>query len=69
MAGVFPQHQNGRFGADLDPVAHRTALVSARAVGQTLASAFPVRSRVIRDALASADLPWPGGGLLWVPGS
>lgn len=51
----------------LPPTRHHQALV--RTFGQTLASAFPIRSGVIREALASADLPWPGDGLLWVPGS
>ena len=51
----------------LPPTRHHQALV--RAFGQTLASAFPIRSGVIREALASADLPWPGDGLLWMPGS
>lgn len=50
----------------LPPTRHHQALV--RAFEQTMASAFPARSGVIREALMSADLPWPGDGLLWVPG-
>lgn len=50
----------------LPPTRHHQALL--RAFGQTLAAAFPNRSAAIREALTSGELPWPGDGLLWVPG-
>jgi len=35
---------------------------------QTIEAAFPSSARDLEQALASAAGPWPGDGILWVPG-
>jgi transcriptional regulator with XRE-family HTH domain len=64
-----------RYGADrrvhvllvLPPTHRHRALV--REHGTQVAASFPARSSAIKAALADATLPYPGDGILWVPGS
>ena len=51
----------------LPPTRHHQAFV--RELPATLRAAFPVGSADLRRALESPDAPWPGDGILWVPGS
>ena len=51
----------------LPPTRHHQTLV--RELPTTLRAAFPVGSADLRRALESPDAPWPGDGILWVPGS
>ena len=37
----------------------------ARAFEATLASAYPVRTADVHEALTTADAPWPGPGIVW----
>lgn len=48
----------------LPPTRHHRALVAAHP--GTITAAFPASSADIRRALASADVPWPGDGILWL---
>jgi len=51
----------------LPPTRHHQALL--RELPTTLRAAFPIGSADLRRALESPDAPWPGDGILWVPGS
>jgi len=51
----------------LPPTRHHQALV--RALTATVRAAFPVPSTELRRALESPVGPWPGDGILWIPGS
>jgi len=48
----------------LPPTRHHRTLVAAHP--GTIKSAFPASTADIRRALTSADVPWPGDGLLWL---
>lgn len=48
----------------LPPTRHHRTLVAAHP--GTIKSAFPASTADIRRALTSADMPWPGDGLLWL---
>ncbi len=48
----------------LPPTRHHRALVNAHP--EIIGSAFPAASSDIRLALATADVPWPGDGILWL---
>jgi transcriptional regulator with XRE-family HTH domain len=48
----------------LPPTRHHRTLVAAHP--GTIRSAFPASTADIRRALTSADVPWPGDGLLWL---
>jgi transcriptional regulator with XRE-family HTH domain len=48
----------------LPPTCHHRTLATAHP--GTVKAAFPASSADIRRALASADLPWPGDGILWL---
>jgi len=48
----------------LPPTRHHRTLVAAHP--GTIKSAFPALTADIRRALTSADVPWPGDGLLWL---
>ncbi|HEX7397665.1 MAG TPA: hypothetical protein VF312_08970, partial [Propionibacteriaceae bacterium] len=48
----------------LPPTRHHRTLVVAHP--GTIKSAFPASTADIRRALTSADVPWPGDGLLWL---
>lgn len=48
----------------LPPTRHHQTLVAAHP--GTIKSAFPASTADIRRALTSADVPWPGDGLLWL---
>ena len=47
-----PTHRNRRIVGDLPGL---------------IGAAFPASSRQLLPALANADVPWPGDGVLWVP--
>ena len=51
----------------LPPTRHHQAFV--RELPATIRAAFPVGSADLRRALESPEAPWPGDGILWVPGS
>lgn len=51
----------------LPPTRHHQALV--RELPTTLRAAFPASSADLHRALESPDAPWPGDGILWMPGS
>jgi transcriptional regulator with XRE-family HTH domain len=51
----------------LPPTRHHQAFV--RELPATIRAAFPVGAADLRRALESPDAPWPGDGILWVPGS
>lgn len=51
----------------LPPTRHHQAL--ARELTATVRVAFPVPSPTLRRAIESAAGPWPGDGILWLPGS
>jgi transcriptional regulator with XRE-family HTH domain len=51
----------------LPPTHHHRALI--REHPALIRTAFPARSAQIRAALADAALPFPGDGILWVPGA
>jgi len=48
----------------LPPTRHHRALVAAHP--GTIKAAFPASTADIRHALTSADVPWPGDGILWL---
>jgi transcriptional regulator with XRE-family HTH domain len=48
----------------LPPTRHRRTLVAAHP--GTIKAAFPASTADIRRALTSADVPWPGDGILWL---
>jgi hypothetical protein len=48
----------------LPPTRHHRTLVAAHP--GTIKAAFPASTADIRHALTSADVPWPGDGILWL---
>ena len=48
----------------LPPTRHHRTLVAAHP--GTIEAAFPASTADIRRALTSADVPWPGDGILWL---
>jgi len=48
----------------LPPTRHHRILVNSHP--ETIKAAFPASTAEIRRALASADAPWPGHGILWL---
>jgi transcriptional regulator with XRE-family HTH domain len=48
----------------LPPTRHHRTLVAAHP--RTIEAAFPTSTADIRRALTSADVPWPGDGILWL---
>src|SRR5436190_1739836 len=44
------------------------ALIQDEAHARAIEAAFPSSARDLEQALASAAGPWPGDGILWVPG-
>jgi transcriptional regulator with XRE-family HTH domain len=48
----------------LPPTRHHRTLVAAHP--GTIKAAFPASTADIRRALTSADVPWPGDGILWL---
>jgi hypothetical protein len=51
----------------LPPTHRHRALVREHAA--QIAASFPAQSSAIKAALADAELPYPGDGILWIPGS
>jgi hypothetical protein len=48
----------------LPPTRHHRTLITAHP--GTIKAAFPASTADIRRALTSADVPWPGDGILWL---
>jgi transcriptional regulator with XRE-family HTH domain len=49
------------------PPTHRNRAV-IRSLAATARATFPVPDQVLRDALTNQPGPWPGNGILWLPG-